>query len=99
MSFSVQNQAHLLPPKNLKEFKIFVLQDQRMSRGRFRGRGGRGKARGGGCGFPRGGKTRNFHEDGNTQNHPPKVVRGRGPRRYEAVARNSREVVGSQRKQ
>jgi hypothetical protein len=26
-------------------------------------------------------------------------VRGRGPRRYEAVARNSREVVGSQRKQ
>ena len=70
-----------------------------MSRGRFRGRGGRGKARGGGCGFPRGGKTRNFHEDGNTQNCPPKVVRGRGPRRYEAVARNSREVVGSQRKQ
>jgi len=74
-------------------------EDQRMSRGRFRGRGGRGKARGGGRGFPRGGKTRNFHEDGNTQNHPPKVVRGRGPRRYEAVARNSREVVGSQRKQ
>ncbi|CAL4975483.1 unnamed protein product [Urochloa decumbens] len=74
-------------------------EDQRMSRGRFRGRGGRGKARGGGRGFPRGGKSRNYQEDGNTQNRPPKVVRGRGPRRYEAVARNSREVVGSQRKQ
>ncbi|WVZ69862.1 hypothetical protein U9M48_018585 [Paspalum notatum var. saurae] len=74
-------------------------EDQRMSRGRFRGRGGRGKARGGGRGFPRGGKQRNFHEDGNTQNRPPKAVRGRGPRRYEAVVRNSREVVGSQRKQ
>ncbi|CAO2203904.1 unnamed protein product [Urochloa humidicola] len=74
-------------------------EDQRMSRGRFRGRGGRGKARGGGRGFPRGGKNRNYQEDGNTQNQPPKVVRGRGPRRYEAVARNSREVVGSQRKQ
>ncbi|CAO2190893.1 unnamed protein product [Urochloa humidicola] len=74
-------------------------EDQRMSRGRFRGRGGRGKARGGGRGFPRGGKNRNYQEDGNTQNRPPKVVRGRGPRRYEAVARNSREVVGSQRKQ
>ncbi|ONM41013.1 CASC3/Barentsz eIF4AIII binding [Zea mays] len=74
-------------------------EDQRMSRGRFRGRGGRGKARGGGRGFPRGGKQPNYHEDGNTQNRPPKVVRGRGPRRYEAVARSSREVVGSQRKQ
>lgn len=74
-------------------------EDQRMSRGRFRGRGGRGKARGGGRGFSRGGKQRNYHEDGNNQNRPPKVVRGRGPRRYEAVARNSREVVGSQRKQ
>ncbi|KAJ1284149.1 hypothetical protein BS78_03G182600 [Paspalum vaginatum] len=74
-------------------------EDQRMSRGRFRGRGSRGKARGGGRGFPRGGKQRNYHEDGNTQNRPQKVVRGRGPRRYEAVARNSREVVGSQRKQ
>lgn len=70
-----------------------------MSRGRFRGRGGRGKTRGGGRGFPRGGKSRTYHEDGNTQNRPPKVVRGRGPRRYEAVARTSREVVGSQRKQ
>ncbi|CAO2170509.1 unnamed protein product [Urochloa humidicola] len=74
-------------------------EDQRMSRGRFRGRGGRGKARGGGRGFRRGGKSRTYQEDGNTQNRPPKVVRGRGPRRYEAVARNSREVVGSQRKQ
>nr|CAB3477504.1 unnamed protein product [Digitaria exilis] len=74
-------------------------EDQRMSRGRFRGRGGRSKTRGGGRGFPRGGKNRSYHEEGNTQNRPPKVVRGRGPRRYEAVARNSREVVGSQRKQ
>jgi hypothetical protein len=65
-----------------------------------RGRGGRGKARGGGRGFSRGGKQRNYHEDSNnTQNRTPKVVRGRGPRRYEAVARNNREVVGSQRKQ
>ncbi|KAF8670903.1 hypothetical protein HU200_050170 [Digitaria exilis] len=74
-------------------------EDQRMSRGRFRGCGSRGKTRGGGRGFPRGGKNRTYHEEGNTQNRPPKVVRGRGPRRYEAVARNSREVVGSQRKQ
>jgi hypothetical protein len=69
-----------------------------MSRGRFRGRGG-GKPRGGVRGFVRGGKHRNYHEDGNTQNPPPKVVRGRGPRRYEAVTRNNREVVGSHRKQ
>ncbi|XP_062214269.1 protein MLN51 homolog isoform X2 [Phragmites australis] len=74
-------------------------EDKRMSRGRFRGRGGGGKARGGGRGFPRGGKQHNYNEDGNTQNRPPKVVRGRGPRRYEVVARNSREFVGSQRKQ
>ncbi|TVU34361.1 hypothetical protein EJB05_16193, partial [Eragrostis curvula] len=73
-------------------------EDKRMSRGRFRGRGGGGKPRGGGRGFVRGGKPRHYHEDGNTQNPPPKVVRGRGPRRYEAVARNSRDV-GSQRKQ
>lgn len=70
-----------------------------MSRGRFRGRGGRGKARGGGRGFSRGGKQRNYHEDANNQNRPQKVVRGRGPRRYEAVARNSREAAGPQRKQ
>ncbi|XP_062203933.1 protein MLN51 homolog [Phragmites australis] len=74
-------------------------EDKRMPRGRFRGRGAGGKARGGGRGFPRGGKQHNYHEDGNTQNRPPKVVRGRGPRRYEAVARNNREFVGSQRKQ
>ncbi|KAL6615490.1 hypothetical protein ACP70R_037760 [Stipagrostis hirtigluma subsp. patula] len=74
-------------------------EDKRMSRGRFRGRGGGGKARGGGRGLSRGGKYRNYQEDGNIQNRPPKVVRGRGPRRYEAVARNSREVPSSQRKQ
>ncbi|GJN18521.1 hypothetical protein PR202_gb05691 [Eleusine coracana subsp. coracana] len=86
-------------------------EDKRMSRGRFRGRGGGGKPRGGGRGFIRGGKHRHYHDDGNTrnprnyheegktQNPPPKVVRGRGPRRYEAVTRNNREVVGSQRKQ
>eukprot|EP00267_Zea_mays_P026134 XP_008654235.1 uncharacterized protein LOC100191432 isoform X3 [Zea mays] len=78
------------------DFYESLLQDQRMSRGR----GGRGKARGGGRGFSRGGKQRNYHEDSNnTQNRTPKVVRGRGPRRYEAAARNNREVVGSQRKQ
>ncbi|KAL6882023.1 hypothetical protein ACP4OV_011495 [Aristida adscensionis] len=73
-------------------------EDKRMSRGRFRGRGG-GKPRGGARGFSRGGKYRNYQDDGNVQNRPPKVVRGRGPRRYEAVARNSREVPGSHRKQ
>jgi len=95
----MQNQAHLLLLNKSQGCKNLFLQDQRMSRGRFRGRGGRGKARGGGRGSSRGGKQRNYHEDGNNQNRPPKVVRGRGPRRYEAVARNSREVVGSQRKQ
>ncbi|GJM94016.1 hypothetical protein PR202_ga10625 [Eleusine coracana subsp. coracana] len=86
-------------------------EDKRMSRGRFKGRGGGGKPRGGGRGFIRGGKHRHYHDDGNTQNPrnyheegktqnpPPKAVRGRGPRRYEAVTRKYREVVGSQRKQ
>ncbi|BAD52900.1 glycine-rich protein-like [Oryza sativa Japonica Group] len=76
-------------------------EDKRMSRGRFRGRGGGGRTRGTGHGFARGGKYRGYNEDinNNHQNRPQKVVRGRGPRRYEAVAKNNRDVVGFQRKQ
>uniref|UniRef100_A0A0D9V2J3 Btz domain-containing protein n=1 Tax=Leersia perrieri TaxID=77586 RepID=A0A0D9V2J3_9ORYZ len=78
-------------------------EDKRMSRGRFRGRGGGGRTRGTGRGFARGGKYRGYNEDinnnNNNQNRPQKVVRGRGPRRYEAVGKNNRDVVGFQRKQ
>ncbi|KAL5229308.1 hypothetical protein ABZP36_017573 [Zizania latifolia] len=76
-------------------------EDKRMSRGRFRGRGGGGRTRGAGRGFARGGKYRSYNEDidNNNQNRPQKVARGRGPRRYEAVAKNNRDIVGFQRKQ
>ncbi|KAG8077273.1 hypothetical protein GUJ93_ZPchr0007g4585 [Zizania palustris] len=74
-------------------------EDNRMSRGRFRGRGGGGRTRGAGRGFARGGKYHSYNEDtNNNQNRPQKVVRGRGPRHYEAVAKNNRDVVGFQRK-
>ncbi|XP_006646061.1 protein MLN51 homolog [Oryza brachyantha] len=84
---------------NLQEERY---EDKRMSRGRFRGRGGGGRTRGTGRGFARGGRYRGYNEDinnNNNQNRPQKVVRGRGPRRYEAVAKNNRDVVGFQRKQ
>ncbi|KAF0898491.1 hypothetical protein E2562_008092 [Oryza meyeriana var. granulata] len=84
---------------NLQEERY---EDKRMSRGRFRGRSGGGRTRGTGRGFARGGKYRGYNEDvnnnNNNQNRPQKVVRGRGPRRYEAVAKNNRDV-GFQRKQ
>ncbi|KAG8051455.1 hypothetical protein GUJ93_ZPchr0001g32926 [Zizania palustris] len=76
-------------------------EDKRVSRGRFRGHGGGGRTRGAGRGFARGGKYHSYNEDinNNNQNRPQKVIRGRGPRRYEAVAKNNGDVVGFQRKQ
>ncbi|CAM0881575.1 unnamed protein product [Alopecurus aequalis] len=80
-------------------------EDTRASRGRFRGRGGGGRTRGTARGSSRGGRYRSYHDDsenqslGDNQNRPQKVVRGRGPRRYDTIAKNNREVVGYQRKQ
>ncbi|KAK1665421.1 hypothetical protein QYE76_053580 [Lolium multiflorum] len=80
-------------------------EDKRGSRGRFRGRGSGGRTRGTARGSSRGGRYRSYHEDsenqnlGDSQNRPQRVVRGRGPRRYDAIAKNTREVVGYQRKQ
>lgn len=86
-------------------------EDKRGSRGRFRGRGGGGRTRGTARGSSRGGRYRSYHDDSDNQNfsdnhnlsdnqnRPQKVVRGRGPRRYDTIAKNNREVVGYQRKQ
>ncbi|XBI18018.1 protein MLN51 homolog [Aegilops tauschii subsp. strangulata] len=80
-------------------------EDKRMSRGRFRGRGSGGRTRGTARGFSRGGRYHSYHEDSDNQNHsenqnrPQKIVRGRGPRRYDTIAKNNRDVVGFQRKQ
>ncbi|VAH77278.1 unnamed protein product [Triticum turgidum subsp. durum] len=79
-------------------------EDKRMSRGRFRGRGSGGRTRGTAHGFSRG-RYHSYHEDSDNQNHsenqnrPQKIVRGRGPRRYDTIAKNNRDVVGFQRKQ
>lgn len=76
-----------------------------MSRGRFRGRGSGGRTRGTARGSSRGGRYHSYHEDSDNQNHsenqnqPQKIVRGRGPRRYDTIAKNNRDVVGFQRKQ
>ncbi|KAM3349787.1 hypothetical protein ACQJBY_022578 [Aegilops geniculata] len=80
-------------------------EDKRMSRGRFRGRGSGGRTRGTARGFSRGGRYHSYHEDSDNQNHsenqnrPQKIVRGRGPRRYDTIAKNNRDVLGFQRKQ
>ncbi|OAY68769.1 hypothetical protein ACMD2_09730 [Ananas comosus] len=73
-------------------------QERRRSRGRFRGRGG-GRTRGGGRGYYRGGRSRNYYDDAHNQNRPPKVVRGRGPRRYEPSTKNKSENSTIQPKQ
>ncbi|KAG0485024.1 hypothetical protein HPP92_009103 [Vanilla planifolia] len=72
-------------------------EEKRMSKGRFRGRGG-GRSRGSSRGFGRGNRQRAYYDDSSVQNRVLKSVRGRGPRRYEALTKNS-EVLPIQLKQ
>ncbi|KAJ6839537.1 tau-tubulin kinase 1-like [Iris pallida] len=84
-------------------FEEMNLQDthcdegRRNSRGRFRGRGS-GRIRGRGRGYARGNVSRPYHDDDNNQNRVQKSVRGRGPRRYESLSKNT-ETSTSQYKQ
>ncbi|OUZ99716.1 Btz domain [Macleaya cordata] len=64
-------------------------------KGHFRGRG---KKRGTDRGYVRGNRPRTY-DDSNNQNHAPKSVRGRGPRKYEPPMKNNSEAPPTQNKQ
>ncbi|XP_022960000.1 protein MLN51 homolog isoform X1 [Cucurbita moschata] len=59
---------------------------------------GRGKSRGMDHGYARGNRSRAYNKS-NNQNDAPKVVRGRGPRRYESTTDNNIRSSPSQDKQ
>lgn len=71
-------------------------EGRRNSRGRFRGRGG-GKNRGRGRGYARGTISRAYHDDGDNQNQVQKSVKGRGPRRYETLPKNTKASASQYR--
>ncbi|KAI3992424.1 hypothetical protein MKX01_022515, partial [Papaver californicum] len=77
-------ELSLQEPKNDKERK----------RGAYRGRG---KKRGTDRGYVRANRTRNY-DDSNDQNSASKSVKGRGPRKYEATARNNGDAPPNQNK-
>ncbi|KAL4279558.1 hypothetical protein GQ457_03G041800 [Hibiscus cannabinus] len=69
-------------------------QGGRSSRGRYRARS---KNRDPDSGYPRGNRPKSFGKS-NNQNHAPKAVRGRGPRRYEPTMRQSSHAPPTQNK-
>ncbi|XP_073007797.1 protein MLN51 homolog isoform X1 [Typha latifolia] len=73
-------------------------EERRRSKGRFRGRGG-GKTRGTDHGYFRGNRSHTHYDDGNNQNQAPRTVRGRGPRRYEPLAKSNRESQAMKHRQ
>ncbi|XP_064950041.1 protein MLN51 homolog isoform X1 [Musa acuminata AAA Group] len=73
-------------------------EERMRSRGRFRGRGG-GKSRGASRGYGRGSRHRDYSDVVNSQNRTSRTVRGRGPRRYEALPKNNRDIPASRQKQ
>ncbi|XP_038897664.1 protein MLN51 homolog isoform X2 [Benincasa hispida] len=82
------------------KFEEMTLQERhrderRASKGHPRGRG---KSRGMDHGYGRGNRSRAYNKN-NTQNNAPKVVRGRGPRRYEPTMNNNTRSSPSQEKQ
>ncbi|WOK95785.1 hypothetical protein Cni_G04492 [Canna indica] len=85
-------------------FEEMNLQDSRYdennqrSRGGFRGRGS-GRSRGVSRGYGRGSRHRTPHDAVNSQNQASRSLRGRGPRRYEALPKSSRDIPASRLKQ
>lgn len=71
-------------------------QGRRTAKGNFRARGG--KSRGPEWGHARRNRSKSF-SDGNNQNQAPKVVRGRGPRKFESTFKSRRETPPVQNKQ
>uniref|UniRef100_A0A5B7A4Z5 Putative epsin n=1 Tax=Davidia involucrata TaxID=16924 RepID=A0A5B7A4Z5_DAVIN len=68
-------------------------EGRRTSRGHYRARG---KNQGGDRGYQRGNRSKAYN---NNQNHAPKAVRGRGPRRYEPSTTNNSKAPPTQNKQ
>lgn len=71
-------------------------QGRRTAKGNFQARGG--KSRGPEWGHARRNRSKSF-SDGNNQNQAPKVVRGRGPRKFESTFKSRRETPPVQNKQ
>lgn len=71
-------------------------QGRRTAKGNFRARGG--KSRGPEWGHARRNRSKSF-SDGNNQTQAPKVVRGRGPRKFESTFKSRRETPPVQNKQ
>ncbi|GFZ11811.1 CASC3/Barentsz eIF4AIII binding protein [Actinidia rufa] len=82
------------------KFEEMTIQERHYEQGTRNSRGqyqGRGKSRGADRGYPRGNKSQAYNN--NNQNHGPKSVRGRGPRRYEPSNKNNSEAPPTQHKQ
>ncbi|KAF9685222.1 hypothetical protein SADUNF_Sadunf03G0032400 [Salix dunnii] len=71
-------------------------QGRRTGKGNFRARGG--KSQGPEWGYARRNRSKSF-SDGNNQNQAPKVVRGRGPRKFESTFKSRRDTPPVQSKQ
>jgi hypothetical protein len=80
----------------LTETILIIIQGRRTAKGNFRARGG--KSRGPEWGYARRNRSNSF-SDGNNQNQAPKVVRGRGPRKFESTFKSRRETPPVQNKQ
>lgn len=77
----------------------YFIQRKRGSRGRYRGRGMNRTVDRGHYQENRGTKQANYtNQNFNGQNNSPKVVRGRGPRRYQPSL-NNKEMPITQNKQ
>lgn len=83
---------------SVNDIYMCLVQERMRSRGRFRGRGG-GKSRGASRGYGRGSRHRDYSDVVNSQNRTSRTVRGRGPRRYEALPKNNRDIPASRQKQ
>lgn len=77
--------------------RIDLFQERQKSRGRFRGRGG-GKRRGSERVYVRGNRSRTYQDDVESETSAPRIVRGRGPRRYEPIPKNKRDFTAIQSK-
>ncbi|XP_022723778.1 protein MLN51 homolog [Durio zibethinus] len=76
------------------KFEEMTLQEKHYEEGRRSSRGrnrARSKNRGPDHGYRRGSRSKAFGKN-NNQNQAPKVVRGRGPRRYEPTMKNSSQA-------
>ncbi|XP_057474252.1 protein MLN51 homolog isoform X3 [Actinidia eriantha] len=81
------------------KFEEMTIQERHYEQGTRNSRGqyqGRGKSRGADRGYPKGNKSQAYNN--NNQNHGPKSVRGRGPRRYEPSNKNNSEAPPTQHK-